>query len=272
MALTDAQKIKLIRLEQLEVFKQQADLIYYQKPEGGIPSTDLASAVQTALAAAGTALQAADLDTLNGKVAALEALIEADQDEAINKFNEIVAFLAGITDTNTLEGILNGINTNISAKYTKPSGGIPATDLADAVQTSLGKADTALQAADIDGKANKSEMSVSTNGDETTITLKTGTAATVINAHQDISGKQDVISDLSDIRAGAALGATSIQFHQDISGKADKSEMSVTVGNGSNGVATGKTAIQLKSGTSATVISGDYATNAEVQSLFGSGE
>lgn len=33
----------------------------------------------------------------------------------------------------------------ISAKYTKPSAGIPKTDLASAVQTSLGKADTALQ-------------------------------------------------------------------------------------------------------------------------------
>lgn len=31
------------------------------------------------------------------------------------------------------------------AKYTKPTGGIPKTDLASAVQTSLGKADTALQ-------------------------------------------------------------------------------------------------------------------------------
>lgn len=34
--------------------------------------------------------------------------------------------------------------------YSKPSGGIPKTDLATAVQTSLGKADTALQSSDID--------------------------------------------------------------------------------------------------------------------------
>ncbi|MGX4707718.1 hypothetical protein LZP97_00075 [Rhodococcus sp. DMF-1] len=33
----------------------------------------------------------------------------------------------------------------IAAKYTKPAGGIPAADLAAAVQTSLGKADTAIQ-------------------------------------------------------------------------------------------------------------------------------
>lgn len=39
------------------------------------------------------------------------------------------------------------INAALSAKgtYSKPSGGIPKSDLASAVQTSLGKADTALQ-------------------------------------------------------------------------------------------------------------------------------
>lgn len=36
-------------------------------------------------------------------------------------------------------------------KYEKPSGGIPKTDLSGAVQTSLGKADTALQITDIAG-------------------------------------------------------------------------------------------------------------------------
>lgn len=37
------------------------------------------------------------------------------------------------------------IQSKLDEKYVKPSGGIPATDLASAVQTSLGKADTALQ-------------------------------------------------------------------------------------------------------------------------------
>ena len=35
--------------------------------------------------------------------------------------------------------------TKNTGTYSKPSGGIPKTDLASAVQTSLGKADTALQ-------------------------------------------------------------------------------------------------------------------------------
>lgn len=42
-----------------------------------------------------------------------------------------------------------------NAKYDKPSTGIAKTDLADDVQASLGKADTALQDSDIDDKADK---------------------------------------------------------------------------------------------------------------------
>ena len=43
----------------------------------------------------------------------------------------------------------------VSGKYEKPSGGIPASDLAEAVQTSLGKADTALQESDIHSPLSK---------------------------------------------------------------------------------------------------------------------
>lgn len=50
---------------------------------------------------------------------------------------------------------------------------------------------------DISGKANKSEMSVSEDGDSTTITLKTGTSATVLKEHQDISGKADKSATVS---------------------------------------------------------------------------
>lgn len=39
--------------------------------------------------------------------------------------------------------------SDVAAKYTKPSGGIPKADLASAVQTSLNKANTALQTAPV---------------------------------------------------------------------------------------------------------------------------
>lgn len=69
--------------------------------------------------------------------------ISGKQDKAIS--------LAGFTAT-TVEGALTeakqaGTNAQATAngKYTKPSAGIPKSDLTAAVQTSLGKADTALQ-------------------------------------------------------------------------------------------------------------------------------
>ena len=46
-----------------------------------------------------------------------------------------------------------------------------------------------------------------------------------LTEHQDITGKQDVIADLAEIRAGAALGKTSIQAHQDLSDYALKTEL-----------------------------------------------
>lgn len=79
-----------------------------------------------------------------------------------------------------------------SAKYDKPSGGIPKTDLADAVQTSLGKADTAYQkssggipktdlASAVQtslGKADTAVQSITATGDATgTATVTSGAAS-----------------------------------------------------------------------------------------------
>lgn len=87
----------------------------------------------------------------------------------------------------TLEG--NKTLAQIGAgTYSKPSGGIPQSDLASAVQTSLGKADTALQDADLDPVwdeiANKLDISqgvahagefcvVGSDGNITTMALST---------------------------------------------------------------------------------------------------
>jgi hypothetical protein len=75
----------------------------------------------------------------------LDTLVSGDTTTAIETFNEVTAFLKGVSDTEDLEGIIASIEQQIAAKYTTPSTGIPKTDLASDVQTSLGKADTALQ-------------------------------------------------------------------------------------------------------------------------------
>jgi len=65
-----------------------------------------------------------------------------------------------VDDTgNTNKFVISTDKTNWNAKYDKPSGGIPKTDLASDVQTSLGKADTALQShQDISGKLDTSKV------------------------------------------------------------------------------------------------------------------
>ena len=72
----------------------------------------------------------------------------------------LTTLLAGKQDTiSDLATIRSGASAGASA-YQKPATGIPKTDLASAVQTSLDKADTAIQ--DISGKADK--VSNATNG------------------------------------------------------------------------------------------------------------
>lgn len=62
--------------------------------------------------------------------------------------------------------------------YQKPSTGIPPTDLASAVQTSLGKADTALQSSDLDDYAPKASPALT--GTPTAPTATAGTNTTQI--------------------------------------------------------------------------------------------
>lgn len=68
----------------------------------------------------------ADMDSLQDAMSELllrlETLTSADNSDAIDNFNEIVRFLAGISDKETLEGILAGIAGQISAVDKKADG------------------------------------------------------------------------------------------------------------------------------------------------------
>jgi len=65
--------------------------------------------------------------------------------ETLNTLNELAAALGD--DPNFATTVSN----QIGAKYTKPSGGVPKTDLASVVQTSLGKADSSIQGVQVNG-------------------------------------------------------------------------------------------------------------------------
>ena len=102
--------------------------------------------------------------------------------------------------------------TNVQVKVTQANGKIAgvniATDNTESVNNKVSSFQTApddvhypsekLVKDSLDLKANKSEMTVTpgtgANADKTTIQLKTGTSATVLTAHQDITGKADKVS------------------------------------------------------------------------------
>ena len=101
-----------------------------------------------------------------------------------------------------------------NAKYDKPVGGIPKTDLASDVQTSLGKADTALQQhQDISGKEDKSNKVTSISSSSTDTEYPTAKCVydklaekqtEIDNLETDVEEKQTEINsletDLEDLR------------------------------------------------------------------------
>ena len=80
----------------------------------GLSTNDLTDALLTKL----NGLSNYDDTTLKGNVSSLQTqmntLLSANASTAIESFNEIIAFLANVTDSQTLEGIISGINTTIA--------------------------------------------------------------------------------------------------------------------------------------------------------------
>ena len=131
----------------------------YSKPASGIPSTDLSAEVQASLAKAETAIQQqADLDGY--------------------ATTESLSAHTGNTDIHIQTGEKAAWNT----KYSKPSGGIPSTDLASGVQTALGLASTAIQPAafnSLSSTVNSISTSISNNAISQLASLpSSGTALT----------------------------------------------------------------------------------------------
>lgn len=101
----------------------------------------------------------------------------------------------------------------VNAKYTKPTSGIPKSDLTSSVQTSLSKADTALQSYTEQYKGTVTGVKV--NG--TTKNPSNGVVdlGTVITSHQDISGKQDKLvsgTNIKTINNTSILGSGNISI------------------------------------------------------------
>ena len=187
----------------------------------------------------------------------LDALVSGDTTTAIKTFNEVIAFLDGISDTEDLSGIIASIEQQIAGKmdsvtlakvatsgsyndlsdkptipsavtentvsgwgftkntgtYSKPSTGIPKTDLASGVQTSLNKADTALQSYTEQYKGTVTGVKI--NGSTKNPSNGVVDLGTVITSHQDISGKQDRLvsgTNIKTINGESILGSGDISI------------------------------------------------------------
>lgn len=123
-----------------------------------------------------------------------DSLTQEDISAAIENFNEIISFLDGIEDSESLDSIIASIEQQIANKQDKLVSGTN-------IKT-------------INGESILGEGNIVVNVDTSNLATK-----------QELNAKQDVISDLETIRSGAALGATALQEHQDISHLATKEEV-----------------------------------------------
>ena len=172
----------------------------YTKPATGIPKTDLTEDVKTSLGKADTAVQPAGLSSVatsgsyddltnkptiptvptqlsdftddlgNSPTHTHSQYLTAHQDISgkENTSNKVTAWQYTPDDTHYPSEKLVKDSLDTKGTYSKPSGGIPKSDLADAVKTSLEKADSALQShQDISGKENSSNKVTSLSSSST---------------------------------------------------------------------------------------------------------
>lgn len=108
----------------------------YTKPSTGIPKTDLSSDVKASLDKADNALQSIPE----------EYVTETElNNKGYANNNDVSALTERVFNIETKNVEQDTAISSINTKYTKPSTGIPKTDLASDIQVSLSKADTALQ-------------------------------------------------------------------------------------------------------------------------------
>ena len=156
----------------------------YTKPSSGIPATDLTSTVQSRLLKTGgsTGQVLAKVSGTNYDVAWTTVSGGGAVDSVNGQTGTVVldaSDVGALPDTTTAADL---------GAYVKPSGGIPKTDLDSAVQTSLGKADTALQTAPV----------TSVNGATGAVVINNATtSAAGLMSATDKSHLDDVYADYS---------------------------------------------------------------------------
>lgn len=185
MSLTNPNRV--VKASQLNYFKSKADALYQTKAISAIAGLN-AENVEAAIA------------ELLGKIQAIPSAIIPKGTRTFSQLAPATDLVAGnlgfmwnisdafTTDSNFVEG---------SGKSVAAGSNVYVVNNGTTAEPSY-KYDIFAGPIDLSGYALKSEMSVTdgegANADKTTITLKTGTSATVLKSHQDISGKANKVT------------------------------------------------------------------------------
>jgi hypothetical protein len=153
----------------------------------------------------------------------------------------------GIPATDLASAVQTSLGKADSA-YQKPAGGIPATDLASAVQTSLGKADSALQTAPVSSVAGKTGAVTLAAGDvsfDDSTTYASGTVGAELSSQLNAIDQKETKTTYTTL-SGTTVTQTGEDHVMYLCG--ELATLSFTA------PASGITAIRFTSGTTATVV------------------
>ena len=122
----------------------------------------------------------------------------------------------GVDDAAAAAAAAQAAQSTADGKYSKPDGGIPKTDLAQAVQTSLGKADTALQnhqTVTLESGTNNGTVKITVNGTATdNVAVKGLKSAAYTESSAYATAAQGTKADNAMPKAGGAFtGAVTVQ-------------------------------------------------------------
>lgn len=122
----------------------------------------------------------------------------------------------GVDDAAAAAAAAQAAQSTADGKYSKPDGGIPKTDLAQAVQTSLGKADTALQnhqTVTLESGTNNGTVKITVNGTATdNVAVKGLKSAAYTDSSAYATAAQGTKADNAMPKAGGAFtGAVTVQ-------------------------------------------------------------
>lgn len=119
----------------------------------------------------------------------------------------------GVDDAAAAAAAAQAAQSTADGKYSKPAGGIPKTDLAQAVQTSLGKADTALQTVKLESGTNNGTVKITVDGTATdNVSVKGLKSAAYTDSSAYATAAQGTKADNAMPKAGGAFtGAVTVQ-------------------------------------------------------------